>query len=305
MTLVIGIDEAGYGPNLGPLVIGASVWHVDTAPAAAATAVTAAARACPWADSKRVYRAGAGLAALETAALAGVRIAAGVCPQGWGSLAAILECDAGAGPEHGRFMELALPVEASATACEERAAAAAAVLAGSETRLVAVRCRLVQPDAFNRLLLSGLNKSDILSWLTLDLAAALRRRAADEPAAILCDRHGGRMRYGPLLARHFDEPIVRPLTETATCSAYELPASDCRAEFRVGGESLVPVALASMLAKYVRELAMRAFNGFWSDRVPGLRGTAGYPVDAARWRAEAAAGVEAAGVAWDAVWRRA
>lgn len=72
-----------------------------------------------------------------------------------------------------------------------------------------------------------------------------------------------------------------------------------------GGRIARAGVLASMVAKYVRELAMRAFNGFWSDRVPCLRGTAGYPVDAARWRAEAAEGVAAEGIGWDAVWRRA
>ena len=29
MTLVIGTDEAGYGPNLGPLVVAATAWQVD------------------------------------------------------------------------------------------------------------------------------------------------------------------------------------------------------------------------------------------------------------------------------------
>ena len=29
MAWLIGIDEAGYGPNLGPLSVGATAWHVE------------------------------------------------------------------------------------------------------------------------------------------------------------------------------------------------------------------------------------------------------------------------------------
>ena len=32
MGLIIGMDEAGYGPNLGPLVISATVWRVPGDP---------------------------------------------------------------------------------------------------------------------------------------------------------------------------------------------------------------------------------------------------------------------------------
>jgi hypothetical protein len=60
-----------------------------------------------------------------------------------------------------------------------------------------------------------------------------------------------------------------------------------------------------MAAKYVRELAMAAFNEFWAERVPDLAPTAGYPVDAKRWRTEAAAAVAAAGIPADDLWRRA
>jgi len=49
---------------------------------------------------------------------------------------------------------------------------------------------------------------------------------------------------------------------------------------------------------------MRAFNTFWSERAPALRPTAGYPVDASRWREDAADVVAAAGCGWEAVWRR-
>ena len=42
MTLVIGTDEAGYGPNLGPLVVAATVWDVAAAPDDADAALAAA-----------------------------------------------------------------------------------------------------------------------------------------------------------------------------------------------------------------------------------------------------------------------
>ena len=29
MGFLIGMDEAGYGPNLGPLVVAATVWEVE------------------------------------------------------------------------------------------------------------------------------------------------------------------------------------------------------------------------------------------------------------------------------------
>ena len=43
------------------------------------------------------------------------------------------------------------------------------------------------------------------------------------------------------------------------------------------------VALASMTAKLVRELAMHRFNRHWCGRVPELKPTAGYRQDASRW----------------------
>ena len=35
-----------------------------------------------------------------------------------------------------------------------------------------------------------------------------------------------------------------------------------------------------MASKYLRELAMRPFNEFWSRHVPELKPTAGYPLNA-------------------------
>ena len=48
----------------------------------------------------------------------------------------------------------------------------------------------------------------------------------------------------------------------------------------------MPVALASMLAKYIREAVMQRFNAYWCARMPELRPTAGYYGDARRFLAD-------------------
>jgi len=328
MTLLIGTDEAGYGPNLGPLVVAATAWRVAAAVDDAEAVLTRASgeidalasahrggkRSSLWADSKEVYRAAAGLAGLEQGVAVGLALAGDASPGGWTDLeqavGPISPPDDGRGGWQ-RLAELRLPVAADPPATRALAGAARSLLARHGVTLARIACRCIYPAAFNAQLDAGLNKSDILSAATLDLAAGLHDDAPDEPALIWCDRHGGRKRYGGLVARHFRVALVRPLEETPVRSAYLVPdrehpaAAGCRIEFCVGGESRPPVALASMTAKYVRELAMQAFNAFWSARLPGLAPTAGYPVDARRWRRDAAAALAAEAIVDDALWRRA
>jgi hypothetical protein len=306
MTLVIGTDEAGYGPNLGPLVVAATAWRVAAAAEEIERVCAAALDAVGplWADSKAVYRGGAGFAALETGALVGAAAASGTVPGGWPALVRVLGIPTAVeAPGLGGLATLPLPQEAGAATTAARADEVRQRLKAHGVEVLAVRCRLVEPATFNGLLDDGLNKADILSQVTLALAAGLVTDA--ETVRIWCDRHGGRKRYAGVVSAHFDGALVQPVEETPARSAYQLPGRDCRIEFCVGGESRAPVALASMTAKYVRELAMRVFNDHWCGLVPGLAPTAGYPVDAARWRTAAAAAVAAAGCGWDAIWRRA
>jgi hypothetical protein len=311
VTLVIGTDEAGYGPNLGPLVIAATAWRMTAGEASAeeqlASAVARAAYGL-WGDSKKIYRGGAGFGALEHGALVAATLTQPdhAPPTDWHSLAAVIDAGEASEPPEQAFVErLSLPRYTHEPCCRDHARTIAGSLEAAGVEILAVRCRIIQPIAFNAMLATGLNKSDILSQVTLDVAATLATRATpDEPCLIWCDRHGGRRRYAPLVGRAFGLPLVRPLEETATTSCYALPPAG-RIEFTVGGEARIPVAAASMTAKYVRELSMLAFNEFWGQRLPGLAATAGYPVDAARWRRDAAGAVTASGIPWDAIWRRA
>jgi ribonuclease HII len=315
MTVVIGTDEAGYGPNLGPLVVAASVWRMG-APADAAETVFATLAEIPgnapprplWADSKTIYRGGHGWAALERGVHAALLLPGGRSVDSWQALAAALGAIGPAcpsGTEWSHLGAVALPRVAEPASCRAAAAAARTALDAAGVALVAVAAQAIYPAEFNRLLASGLNKSDILSQATLDLAATVLERVDADQTVVWCDRHGGRKSYAGLVGRHFQAPLVQPLEETATRSIYIVPAARLRIEFSVGGEARLPVAIASMTAKYVRELVMQAFNTFWTQRVPGLAPTAGYPVDARRWRDQAAKAVAAAGIADDALWRRA
>ena len=112
------------------------------------------------------------------------------------------------------------------------------------------------------------------------------------------------MRYGPLLRETFPEARIAVLREDRPRSDYLLVAraSDgaplrMRVAFAERAErASLPVALASCLAKYTRELCMTAFNAYFGALQPGLRPTAGYFTDGRRWLADARAALESAGV---------
>ena len=76
------------------------------------------------------------------------------------------------------------------------------------------------------------------------------------------------------------------LAETETISRYrlELDGSFITISFIVEAESAhLPVALASMTAKYVRELLMLRFNRYFQSLMPELKPTAGYYGDGRRY----------------------
>ncbi|MCA9235528.1 MAG: hypothetical protein KDA44_08645 [Planctomycetales bacterium] len=122
---------------------------------------------------------------------------------------------------------------------------------------------------------------------------------------ITCDKHGGRNRYAGLLQHHFPDSWIDVLAEGRSASRYawQHAGAACEACFRVGGEAVLPTALASMTAKYLRELAMHEFNAFWTARVPGTKPTAGYPVDARRFKAQIAAAQSDLGIDDRVIWR--
>lgn len=167
--------------------------------------------------------------------------------------------------------------------------------------LVALRCRVVGERAFNQVVEEAGTKA---AATELALGSYLRgiwdkwagdiNRPEGGPR-VVCDRQGGRTDYAPVLARLLPGCEVTVLEESARCCRYRLDAAggaEQRAQMTVmfmpEAESRhLPIALASMTAKYVRELAMARFNSHWCGLCPELKPTAGYSLDARRWLRDA------------------
>jgi hypothetical protein len=207
-----------------------------------------------------------------------------------------------------------LPIDATSTEIKKLATRFDAACAVAGTKLVDVRLRLVYPQEFNELCETYGNKAGALSHVSIGLlrevidslsqdSPRLRGRLAG--VRVTCDKHGGRNRYAAILQHHFPEEWIDTLVESGPASRYAWGSGESRTEvcFRVGGEAELPVALASMTAKYHRELAMRAFNDFWCSRIPELRPTAGYPGDALRFKKAISKLQTELGIDDDCLWR--
>jgi hypothetical protein len=174
-----------------------------------------------------------------------------------------------------------------------------------KVRLAALEADVLSPRRFNDELAACGNKAEVLSLTTLRLARRLVDDLPPGEVIVACDKHGGRAYYAALLQHVFESDLVRVRKETPALSIYQLVARGRTIEFRFmeKGERMLPTALASMTAKYLRELAMRPFNAFWQRHVPGLKPTAGYPTDAGRFYRDIRAARQRLGIDDRDLWR--
>jgi ribonuclease HII len=100
------------------------------------------------------------------------------------------------------------------------------------------------------------------------------------------DQLGGRLYYVDLLRDAFPGTEIIAAGEGRGGSSYHVHGLFERMSIRFREKSdttELPVALASMVSKYVRELFMETFNRFWANGDSSLRPTAGYRTDALRF----------------------
>lgn len=315
--LLAGVDEAGFGPLLGPLTVGFAAFDLAGEPGAEPAALpwqllssTVASAASPGerrllvADSKVVFaRTERGAKRLEQTALAFLAQLGTwpVCPT---RLMPGPFTDAGAW--HGRHpwyadLHRPLPRHGDKGALELGAERLRRALAASGLTLLEAGVHALGERDYNRLCDAEGNKSLVLWQAALEPLRRLWDLGEGREGLVVLDRQGGRARYGALLARGLPDASVRLVEERSDLSEYELVGrgQDRRllVRFQERGETAsFSTALASCLAKYARELAMDAFNAHFTAHQPGLAPTAGYTQDGRRWLDEAADALTRAGL---------
>lgn len=312
LGVLAGLDEAGFGPLLGPLTIGCVALRSTDGPVdpweRLAPLVGRAGDRDPErlavGDSKAVFERNArGRARLERTVLAFHAVLHGVPRDAREFLdATVAPC--GCDEIRAEFWRDALPtrlegIEDGTTA--RNADMLRAALDRARLELLVCAVRAVPPAHLN----ASFARTESKGATHWEQCAPFLERLWDEfgPEGIdlVVDRHGGRMRYATLLAATFAGSRVTVVSEVPARSVYAIegPAGRyVRATFAEKADALsFPVALASCCAKYAREVSMEAFNAHFVARQPGLSPTAGYVTDARRWLSEAGPALSRAGLA--------
>ncbi|MGD2108588.1 MAG: hypothetical protein PVI86_04265 [Phycisphaerae bacterium] len=300
MAILAGIDEAGFGPTLGPLAVTGVAFRVPdrsigqclwtTLRATCGKDLTKKTNRLIITDSKKLYHARAGLGALERAAL--VMLAArggGDRPTSWRALLTSLAPGAVELLDQYPWYagaDVSLPLTEETGDIGTRANAVRKDCHDHGIALQGIHSELLPAGHYNRLVSNTRNKSVVLLGLALRVVDRMMRIAPDERVRLYVDRLGGRIRYREALMTAMAGYELTIVEETSERSAYRLVRSErtCEIAFVTGGDARhFPVALASVYSKYLREVQMHVFNRYWGERVEGLRPTAGYYSDAQRW----------------------
>ena len=300
MLTLVGLDEAGFGPLLGPLCTGAASLSLNFDPAQGppdlwsqlAPVVGTSPRACeiPVTDSKK----------LKSSSKLPIRnLLAGLVP--FVELANSTELRTDEDLLRAIGVDDPGPFEAAPVDLEQldgldqgqrslRRAKLGRIAAERGIQIEVVRAKATHPKSLNELFETLGNKSSANTTLLFGLLReVLALDKHQECPRVVVDRQGGLMRYRPLLAAKFHGADITAVAETPDISRYRVERED--KTLHIGFETQadaqhLPVALASMAAKTVRELLMNRLNAFFAQHQPGLKPTAGYVQDGRRWVSE-------------------
>ncbi len=315
MYIYAGIDEAGYGPMFGPLLVSRMVMGIpglepgddNTQPprmwqrlsAAVCKSLSSRKRGrIPVNDSKKLYTPASGLRHLELSVLT----FAGAAGHRPATVDQWLDClgedchhDLNALPwyeptDDHPWASLPCTVTAGEVAIARSMLTKTADRIG--VQMLDLSGSVVFEDRFNEMVSATRSKSAASFTFVAGHLRSIWDRFGHHHPTVAVDRQSGRTRYRELLAMTFPNTQLRVFDESPTASRYHIqalsndhePARSMYVRFEVEADSRhMPVALASMISKYTRELMMIRFKTWFAQHAPQIKPTAGYGSDAKRF----------------------
>jgi ribonuclease HII len=297
MAILVGIDEAGFGPILGPLVVSSSafripdnlIWanHWEILRASVSEKRASLKGRLLIVDSKKAFTRTIGIKHLRRTVLATLKhlgsepknlteLISSLCPD---CLEHIAEYPwykkAGDYQLGGDNADIDIAVSMLR-----------ADLANQHIELLGLKSRCLEVAHYNRMVTAVDNKAKVLFTAVAELMQSAMKDFANDDLDIVIDRQGGRSHYQRQLQLMFGESQLRIIHEDQDRSSYEMKTNNrkIRVHFVVGADGkFLPVSLASMACKYLREVLVENINNYFLSFNPAIKPTAGYWQDGLRF----------------------
>lgn len=288
MSIYAGIDEAGYGPTLGPLVITGTACvceKEDTDPSCLAELLCRETDIPLITDSKKIYSSQKGLRNLEKCVHAFLQLCFEKPPLTFSSMVKSL-----AGELFDSVFEfspwfsgqdLTLPVSDIEISSLLKTRAEQEGISD-----VSVFSSVINVPLFNDFIRKGHNKGGLLFSEVCGILKKIISRFRDNEIFITVDKLGGRKFYSRFLRENFLDWNISLTGESKEESSYIMQHENTlvHISFRVKADAdNFFVSVSSLISKYIRELSMVLFNQFFYAKDKSLKATQGYPEDAKRF----------------------
>ena len=297
MALLVGIDEAGFGPILGPLVVSAvqfaapdellksDMWQLLSSSVSAEKKHLSGRLLIT--DSKKAYSRSLGVGHLQRTVLASLACL-GNRPQTFDELLSLLcpECKNRLADYPWYKGQLNHSFDADKDDIAIAAKTLNRDLDANQMKILGIKSFCFDVGYYNEMVGRVKNKSTVLFTAVCGLIQEALANSDGQNLQIVIDRQGGRSHYTNSLRRMFPQMELKILKENDKLSSYELTSPDkiARLHFVVrADDNHLPAALASMTSKYLRELLIQRINAYFASHCAELKPTAGYWKDGSRF----------------------
>lgn len=262
--LVVGIDENGFGPRLGPLVVTASLVVVKDVGHLLQSS---------FKESKKICSSGR-MEECERIALSFHRLIYGSTPSSASKyLSDIVYSQEGdcSSPLPHCLPDFPLPCWTSESDLTEDRAQT--FLKEIYVDLLEIRSIVICPGRFNEKLGTFSSKHHLEYALFEELIMYFTKQYQKEKVLFLCGRIGSTKDYSPFFNRF---PLILGSPQREGETWYLLP-DDSEVRFITDGdEKYFPIALSSVVGKYIRELFIEQMNRYFRSYLPYLPYCSGY-----------------------------